>query len=200
MPRPSIFDARKAQEASAGGRHQVFVYGTLKHEGPNHAILGSNRILNGYTRAPGYVMVHLGGFPGAVKVKSGGWHVYGEVWDIDDKAFEMVDHLEGYPEFYHRDIIDLDIHGKAWIYALPADRYLKKGTKFIAHGRWAGQNTSSHAWDPNMEEALNGYIGISLKPALSSLPALPSQPLALPGSEPRPRPTGPVVGPGWEEA
>lgn len=180
---------KPAEEASAGGRHQIFVYGTLKNGESNHHILGKDRILKGYSRAFGFVLVDLGAFPGAVRVPNGGWHVYGEVYDISDPHFSEVESLEGYPGFYGREAIDLEYFGKSWIYTLPREKYLTNGCRFIPSGRW---HRGAQAYLFNEDRLSKNY-------------QVDRPLIALPGIKTETKPVerkheGLIVGPGVEEA
>jgi gamma-glutamylcyclotransferase (GGCT)/AIG2-like uncharacterized protein YtfP len=144
-------------------------------------------------------MVDLGHYPGAVKVANGGWHLYGEIYDISDRAFGVVDAVEGHPDFYTRIEIEADHFGKCWLYTLPESRYLVKGCKFIPSGRWDLQpKRNVYFWDPAQMEKPNNTPLISARQYLS-LPA----PRDTPTTQENP-PAAPVrtiqVGPGFEEA
>ncbi|MDE2097325.1 MAG: gamma-glutamylcyclotransferase [Patescibacteria group bacterium] len=128
------------------GIHRMFVYGTLRQGESNHSLLKDQELV-GYSRANGYVMVSLGAFPGAIKVVNGGWCIYGEIYNVKDEVLPHVDGLEGYPGFYTREEVDVEPYGKCWIYTLPAEEYLKDGSKFIPGGRWKGRDTQCFIWD-----------------------------------------------------
>ena len=87
---------------------KVFVYGTLKSGGEIrglHQFVGGAVIVGkAYTTYPDYSMIDLGAFPGVLK---GGRHkIQGEVWEVDQDTFEDLDAMEGYPEFYNRELTE----------------------------------------------------------------------------------------------
>lgn len=98
--------------------NKVFVYGTLKSGGALRGIdtLSDQSILIGKatTEYPDYDMLDLGAFPGVV---SGTNYIQGEVWEVDEDTFHILDHIEGYPNFYNRKMVHTT-EGKAWMYYL----------------------------------------------------------------------------------
>lgn len=74
--------------------HRIFVYGTLKRGGVNHAYLGGQRWVGVAHTEPRYRMFDLGGYPGMVAVAADGLSIQGEVWDVDDACFAQLDLLE----------------------------------------------------------------------------------------------------------
>lgn len=99
--------------------NKVFVYGTLK-KGNN--IRGLDRfgtaqfVDQAVTVDATYSLYDLGAFPA---VTLGGENtIQGEVWQVDDATFDVLDGIEGYPEFYNRIKISTTA-GNAWIYYIP---------------------------------------------------------------------------------
>lgn len=96
--------------------HRVFVYGTLK-KGNN--IRGLDTLGNAEfvavakTKDARYTLWNLGAFP-AVQPR-GDNHIQGEVWEVNQDMMDLLDSIEGYPEFYNRMQIDTT-SGRAWIY------------------------------------------------------------------------------------
>ena len=104
--------------------NKVFVYGTLKSGG---AIRGLNQFGEGAaivgkakTMYPDYEMSDLGAFPGVFL--NGKFHIEGEVWEVDDQVMEQLDAIEGYPDFYNRQVTHTT-QGKAWMYYLEGEAY-----------------------------------------------------------------------------
>ncbi|XP_075543436.1 putative gamma-glutamylcyclotransferase CG2811 [Dermacentor variabilis] len=110
-------------------RHYVFVYGTLKSGERNHNFL--NNTDNGYSTLVGqartmkkWPLVLLSAFelPCLLPCDGVGHEVCGEVYQVDDRMLEVLDHLERHPRFYARSQEDVELlsHGggrlKAWIY------------------------------------------------------------------------------------
>lgn len=104
--------------------NRVFVYGTLKSGGE---IRGLNQFGEGAaivgkakTMYPDYEMSDLGAFPGVFL--NGKFHIEGEVWEVDDQVMEQLDAIEGYPDFYNRQVTHTT-QGKAWMYYLEGEAY-----------------------------------------------------------------------------
>jgi gamma-glutamylcyclotransferase (GGCT)/AIG2-like uncharacterized protein YtfP len=97
---------------------KVFVYGSLKSGG---AVRGLNQfegatiVGKAKTLYPDYNMIDLGSFPGVTK--NGEKHIQGEVWQVDEEVMEELDAIEGYPNFYNREVTQTS-QGKAWMYYL----------------------------------------------------------------------------------
>ncbi|HEY1792649.1 MAG TPA: gamma-glutamylcyclotransferase family protein [Opitutaceae bacterium] len=86
----------------------VFVYGTLKRGGENHAFLSSGRFAGGARTQQGYALYELDGYPGMVG-EAGGPGVLGEVWEVDAACIASLDALEGTSEgLYSRGPVALE--------------------------------------------------------------------------------------------
>ena len=126
--------------------NRVFVYGTLKSGG---AIRGLNQFGEGAaivgkakTMYPDYEMSDLGAFPGVFL--NGKFHIEGEVWEVNDQVMEQLDAIEGYPDFYNRQVTHTT-QGKAWMYYLEGEAYKDyagvRGDQVIEEGdtlKWQG--------------------------------------------------------------
>ncbi|MDI1319207.1 MAG: gamma-glutamylcyclotransferase, partial [bacterium] len=73
----------------------VFVYGTLKRGGSNHAFLARQRFLGEARTAPGFTLYSLGDYPGMVRAPGDTAGVTGELWVVDDTCLAELDQLEG---------------------------------------------------------------------------------------------------------
>jgi len=97
--------------------HRIFVYGTLKSGNAQRGLdlfLGSESFVgHAITTQEAYDMYSLGDFPAVVL--GGDSKIDGEVWEVDDEMFGLVDNIESYPELYNRKIIPTTA-GDAWIY------------------------------------------------------------------------------------
>ena len=104
--------------------HKIFVYGTLKSGGQIRGLnqFGDGAVIVGKAQTvyPDYDMIDLGAFPGVVK--GGTYKIQGEVWEVDDETMQDLDAIEGYPDFYNREVT-MTTQGKAWMYYLPRDTY-----------------------------------------------------------------------------
>lgn len=82
----------------------VFVYGTLKRGGSNHAWLAGQVFLGPAHTAPGFTLYSLGEYPGLVADPSDAAGVSGELWAVDAACLAGLDELEGVSEgLYARD-------------------------------------------------------------------------------------------------
>ena len=104
--------------------NKVFVYGTLKSGGEIRGLNqfgdGANIVGKAKTLYPDYEMSDLGAFPGVFL--NGKFHIEGEVWEVDDEVMEQLDAIEGYPDFYSRQLTHTT-QGKAWMYFLDPNKY-----------------------------------------------------------------------------
>jgi gamma-glutamylcyclotransferase (GGCT)/AIG2-like uncharacterized protein YtfP len=109
--------------------NNVFVYGTLKSQNTVrglHMFPGARLICETRTADPFFDMADLGCFPAA---KPGGTsYLRGELWEVDDETLAYLDEIEGYPDFYRRQIIETD-DGAAWMYYLPINDYREQAIR-----------------------------------------------------------------------
>jgi gamma-glutamylcyclotransferase (GGCT)/AIG2-like uncharacterized protein YtfP len=86
----------------------LFVYGTLKRGGKNHAHLASEKFLAPAQALPGYRLYDVGGFPGLVPDATAPFSIAGELWEVSDAALARLDAFEGVDEIlYRRETIPL---------------------------------------------------------------------------------------------
>ena len=111
----------------------VFVYGTLKRgHGRNNFMRPQGSQFLGETKTlPLYTMHNLGSFPAIVA--QGTTAISGEVYEVDEKTLDILDQIEGNPNFYRRELIHTDF-GEAWAYFLPAGRVIEN--EIIRTGVW----------------------------------------------------------------
>ena len=107
--------------------HHVFVYGTLQSRAQTIRSLtesSQTEFVAHCQTINNYQMYDLGHFPGVtIGNQSEGHPVTGELWRVTDVVRAELDVIEGYPDFYDREIIDTTA-GRAWMYYLPqACRY-----------------------------------------------------------------------------
>ena len=76
----------------------VFVYGTLKRGGSNHAFLTGQQFLGESRTQPGFTLYSLGDYPGMVRAPGDTAGVTGELWGVDDECLRELDELEGIDE------------------------------------------------------------------------------------------------------
>ncbi|MCX6937780.1 MAG: gamma-glutamylcyclotransferase [Verrucomicrobia bacterium] len=76
----------------------VFVYGTLKRGGSNHAFLADQTYLGEAALRPGFSLYSLGDYPGLVSEPENTKNVTGELWAVDASTLANLDALEGINE------------------------------------------------------------------------------------------------------
>lgn len=108
---------------------KVFVYGTLKSGGKVRGLdqfPGASIVGKATTTYPDYDMVDLGSFP-AVLLK-GEKYIQGEVWEVNDQTMLELDMIEGYPDFYNKQMVDTS-QGRALMYFMRSAPGYATGTE-----------------------------------------------------------------------
>jgi|TARA_R110000787_G_scaffold37078_3_gene94434 gamma-glutamylcyclotransferase (GGCT)/AIG2-like uncharacterized protein YtfP len=84
----------------------VFVYGTLKKGGPLHGHLDNSELVHiGTTKESQWHMRSLGAFPAMTR---GNAKVQGQVYMVNDETLKLLDYVEGVPNLYNRERIEID--------------------------------------------------------------------------------------------
>lgn len=101
--------------------HTLFVYGTLKRNFSNHHLLKDSQYLGtGFTKER-YAM-YESGIPFVVKSEPVS-SIHGELYQVDDTTLQRLDRLEGHPDWYYREQVEiLFASGQtitAWLYFNP---------------------------------------------------------------------------------
>lgn len=111
---------------------KVFCYGTLKKGGRFHHLLKSRKAkFVDFAQIKG-TMYNLGEFPAIVLM--GHNDIHGELYEIDADTLQELDHLEGYPNFYDRQVVATS-RGDAWVYFHQYDERLLD-TPIMRDGVW----------------------------------------------------------------
>lgn len=110
----------------------VFVYGTLMRKEYNHKLLVGSGFLGEARTEEGFTLHDLGGCPGMTKGGSG--RVYGEVYDVTPEVLQVLDELEGHPDWYQRTLITLDDGRRVETYLLRPVQV--RGAELIPGGDW----------------------------------------------------------------
>ena len=114
--------------------NRLFVYGSLKQGFHNAGYLASASYLGDFETQNIYTMYNFGNYPGVTA--QGNSAIFGEVYAVDQIQFAAIDKLEGYPDFYQREIIRT-AYGEAWIYIVNASLCINKKT--VLSGQWLAQ-------------------------------------------------------------
>jgi len=89
----------------------VFVYGTLKRGFYNHEVLETSQFIGKAITKNKYPMINAQEyFPYLINDKNIGKHIKGEVFKINDLTLEKLDILEGFPDLYTRDYIQVIVN------------------------------------------------------------------------------------------
>lgn len=87
---------------------RIFVYGTLKRGGSNHAFLAGQGFLGAARTTSGYTLYLMDDYPGMMRSPGDATGVVGELWTVDDACLKKLDELEGVAEgLYERALIKL---------------------------------------------------------------------------------------------
>lgn len=97
----------------------VFVYGTLRKHHGNHAYLKESRYV-GIGKTVDRYAFYLSGLPYVAKDPPIS-RIVGEIYCVDDRTLQRLDRLEGHPDFYRRELIEVELGDgggviSAWIY------------------------------------------------------------------------------------
>lgn len=117
--------------------NKVFVYGTLMKGNTTRGLdqfPGSKFLGEAVTSSSTYSMYDLGAFPAVCL--SGNNAIKGEVWEVDENTFYVLDRIEGFPDFYNRKLVETN-HGVAWMYYIPKIDQDKFATKIEAQNEVA---------------------------------------------------------------
>ena len=100
--------------------NRVAVYGTLRK---NQGLYGSpleGEIYLGDSKLPeDFELFNLGSFPCVSRVSTPlDTTVVCEVYEIDDNVLAVLDSIEGHPDFFKREHVEVDGFGTCWVYVL----------------------------------------------------------------------------------
>lgn len=86
----------------------VFVYGTLKRGEANHGVMESaDGEFMAESKLAGYYMVNTPWYPFAAKSDNDDDYIEGELYKVPADKLHILDTLEGYPQLYDRDTVDV---------------------------------------------------------------------------------------------
>lgn len=102
-------------------KHAVFVYGTLKRGLSNHFFLREARFL-GQARTVERYALYEDEFPLVTRIQAVS-PIQGEVYEVSEKILHHLDVLEQHPEFYRRELVEVQLEDgsrrEAWLYFSP---------------------------------------------------------------------------------
>lgn len=98
----------------------VAVYGSLRKGLHNHRLL-EDQEFKGLTKVRGFKLHrYCSSFPAVTKADPVS-AVTVELYEVSDRCFESLDYLEGYPNFYNREVVELDNGSTAWMYFIEGE-------------------------------------------------------------------------------
>lgn len=90
------------------GKFRLFVYGTIKRDGCRNSAIKDQTFIREVTTKPEYALLDLGSFPGLVRVETDGKAIKGELWEIDDSRKNLLDQIEGAPNMYRLEAVNIE--------------------------------------------------------------------------------------------
>jgi len=124
--------------------HKVFVYGSLKQGFHNYHLLQVAGVRHmgemgetacAATARAEFAMMDLGSYPGVCRVEHGGIAIHGEVYMVTDEVLARLDRLEGHPNYYRREPVEVTGYGECLMYILNPDSGRIKAP-LVASGDW----------------------------------------------------------------
>lgn len=115
----------------------LFIYGTLKRGGSNHAVIANQHFIGEARTPPGFRLFVVADYPGMVRDPTDQRGVAGEIWAVDPAKLAELDAFEGVPEkLYRRDPIALfpphqELSVQTYIYLRNI-----RGRRPIVDGNW----------------------------------------------------------------
>jgi len=134
-------------------KQKVFVYGTLKSDKHNNDLLKNSTLIGKAWTKKEYTLLedHYNGLPYVTREPS--YPIAGEVYEVDEWTFMMLDNLEGHPHFYCRELIEIFIpcyddfaiddgrvkydimEDRAWLYFI-GDGFNTRQVRKLPDGKW----------------------------------------------------------------
>jgi gamma-glutamylcyclotransferase (GGCT)/AIG2-like uncharacterized protein YtfP len=100
----------------------LFVYGTLKRDGVNHALLAGQRFLGCARTRPRYALFDLNDYRGLVACECGGTAVHGELYEVARALIPRLDELEEAPTLFRLVPVEIeDTAGPVFAYLYQQD-------------------------------------------------------------------------------
>jgi gamma-glutamylcyclotransferase (GGCT)/AIG2-like uncharacterized protein YtfP len=123
----------------------LFVYGSLLTGEPNHGLLAGARRLGEARTAPAYTLVDLGHYPALVA--DGATRVAGELYAVTPQMLAALDHFEGHPHLYQRNLVRLEDGREVDAYLFEEVR--AAGFPCIPSGSWRAHQAYRHEVRPD---------------------------------------------------
>lgn len=120
----------------------IAVYGTLRKGEFNNYLLTDGELLGTEFVVGKYRMIDLGGYPAIFHDEYMNYPIVVEVYDVDEYVLSDLDRLEGYPNYYDRELVKTK-HGDAWIYYLTNVQDIPRPV--MPFGDWVGYKQERNA-------------------------------------------------------
>ena len=187
-------------EKATSAINRVFVYGTLKMGFHANAMYLADARLLGHFSIPG-VLVHCGGYPGLIRTPHG--RVAGQVFEVEPHVFKSLDRYENIDTgLYHRELVTI-ANEPTWVYSYRRGPQIGMNTAIVKHGLWLGPRSETVPYSTVVEaETLQPTAAsvLEIQPPPSKVISLPSRQVIPVTSVPVVHvPTGPIIGPGFED-
>jgi len=136
-------------ECAFNQRFMVFVYGSLKRGFGNHYFLRDAKYCgNTETVDATFCMHSMGPFPAVTESNDNGYHITGELYEVDADTMNALDKLEGNGVFYTRKLVrvyTLEGTVEAWMYLLAE----KPDTEsvFVSKFVYTDENLNTQEWN-----------------------------------------------------
>jgi gamma-glutamylcyclotransferase (GGCT)/AIG2-like uncharacterized protein YtfP len=111
---------------------RIFVYGTLKRGLSNAAHLDGATFERVAVTTVGYVLHMVDGYPAMSRSNAG--VVHGELYIVSDELLRLLDEFEGVPEWYQREVIQVEDGTSAEAYMVTQEQV--RGSPLISGGRF----------------------------------------------------------------
>jgi gamma-glutamylaminecyclotransferase len=130
-------------------RYMVFVYGSLKRGFGNHYFLRDAKYCgNTETVDATFCMHSMGPFPAVTESNDNGYHITGELYEVDADTMLDLDKLEGNGVFYTRKLVKVyTLNGtvEAWMYLLAEKP--EQESVFMSKFVYTDENLNTQEWN-----------------------------------------------------
>ena len=133
--------------------HNIFVYGSLMSGMGNHALLEDYTPRKAFTHLSIFQMRAYASFPAVYRKTDGtGVGIAGEMYRVNDETLERLDHLEGHPTWYKRQLHWFDVMNDA------GDEFeFTQGQLYVMQGEARGPVVEAHKANVDIDTTLLRY-------------------------------------------
>ncbi len=113
---------------------KLMVYGTLKKGECREHVLEDEKFLGEVKTEQRYKLLHLGGYPGLVRVENDPRQVHGELYEVRSGLLPRLDAIEGSPNLFRLEEIEVEgVDGPVYSYFF---KMRIDNPKVIEENRW----------------------------------------------------------------